>query len=89
VVFLGSKADLPGEVLETVGLWTGCVVGALEKEEYTALLTEAGFEDVSVEVQNVYAPEAIDGLNSPEQREALRKVPAASALVHARKPAKW
>src|SRR3712207_8518305 len=61
VVFLGPKAELPDEVLETVGLWTGCVVGALEKEEYEALLTAVGFEDVSVEVQNVYNPEAIEG----------------------------
>ena len=87
VVFLGSKADLPDEVLETVGLWTGCVVGALEKEEYEALLAGAGFEGVSVEVQNVYEPEAIEGLDTPEQREALRKVPAASAFVRARRPA--
>ena len=86
VVFLGSKSELPDEVLETVGLWTGCVVGALEKEEYEALLEEAGFEDVSVEVQNVYDPEAIDGLDTPEKREALRKVPAASAFVRAKKP---
>src|SRR5215213_8655466 len=86
VVFLGSKAELPDEVLETVGLWTGCVVGALEKEEYEALLEEAGFEDVSVEVQNVYDPEAIDGLDTPEKREALRKVSAASAFVRAKKP---
>ena len=87
VVFLGSKADLPDEVLETVGLWTGCVVGALEKEEYEALLAGAGFEGVSVEVQNVYEPEAIEGLDTPERREALRKVPAASAFVRARRPA--
>jgi arsenite methyltransferase len=86
VVFLGSKSELPDEVLETVGLWTGCVVGALEKEEYEALLSRAGFEDVSVEVQNVYDPEPIDGLDTPEKREALRKVPAASAFVRARKP---
>ena len=86
VVFLGSKSELPDEVLETVGLWTGCVVGALEKEEYEALLEEAGFEGVSVEVQNVYDPEAIDGLDTPEKREALRKVPAASAFVRAKKP---
>jgi len=86
VVFLGSKSELPDEVLEIVGLWTGCVVGALEKEEYEALLEEAGFEDVSVEVQNVYDPEAIDGLDTPEKREALRKVSAASAFVRAKKP---
>ena len=86
VVFLGSKSELPDEVLETVGLWTGCVVGALEKEEYEALLEKAGFEDVSVEVQNLYDPEAIDGLDTPEKREALRKVSAASAFVRAKKP---
>ncbi len=86
VVFLGPKAELPEEVLETVGLWTGCVVGALEKEEYEVLLTAVGFEDVSVEVQNVYNPEAIEGLDTPEKREALRKVPAASAFVRAKKP---
>jgi arsenite methyltransferase len=87
VVFLGPKSELPDEVLETVGLWTGCVVGALEKEEYEVLLEEAGFEDVSVEVQNVYAPEAIEGLDTPEKREALRRAPAASAFVRARKSA--
>jgi arsenite methyltransferase len=86
VVFLGSKSELPEEVLETVGLGTGCVVGALEKEEYEALLEKAGFEDVSVEVQNLYDPEAIDGLDTPEKREALRKVSAASAFVRAKKP---
>jgi hypothetical protein len=50
------------------------------------LLTEVGFEDVCVEVQNVYDPEAIDGLDTSEKREALGKVPAASALVRAKKP---
>jgi ubiquinone/menaquinone biosynthesis C-methylase UbiE len=86
VVFLGDRAELPEEVLETVGLWTGCVVGALEKGEYEALLAEAGFEDVSVEVTNVYEPEMAEGLDTEEKREALRKVPAASAFVRARKP---
>jgi len=86
VVFLGSKAGLPRDVLETVSLWTGCVAGALEKEEYEALLSEAGFEDVSVEVQNVYDPEAIEGLDTEEKRQALREVPAASAFIRARKP---
>jgi arsenite methyltransferase len=86
VVFLGDKGELPEEVLETVGLWTGCVVGALEKREYEALLAEAGFEDVSVEVTNVYEPEMVEGLDTEEKRDALRKVPAASAFVRARKP---
>ena len=86
VVFLGSKRDLPESVLHAVGLWTGCVAGALEKAEYEKILEEAGFEDVSVEVTNVYDPGAIEGLDTPEKHEALRKVPAASAFVRAKKP---
>ena len=62
------------------------MVGALEKGEYEALLEGAGFEDVSVEVQNVYDPETIEGLDTPEKRDALWSVPAASAFVRARKP---
>ena len=86
VVFLGSKGDLPEEVLEAVGLWTGCVAGALAKDEYEALLAGAGFEGVSVEVQNVYDSDLVEGLDTGEKREALRRVPAASAFVRARKP---
>ncbi|MDQ3375323.1 MAG: methyltransferase domain-containing protein, partial [Actinomycetota bacterium] len=86
VVFLGNKKDLPEEVLDTVGLWTGCVVGALEREAYEGLLAAAGFEDVSVEVTNVYDPETIEGLDTEEKRDALRRVPAASAFVRASKP---
>lgn len=86
VVFLGDKADLPADVLETVGLWTGCVAGALAKDEYERLLSQAGFGGVSVEVTNTYGPGAIDGLDTEEKREALRRVPAASAFVRATKP---
>jgi arsenite methyltransferase len=86
VVFLGNKRDLPESVLHTVGLWTGCVAGALERVEYEELLREAGFEDVSVEMTNIYDPEVVEGLAGPEEVEALRKVPAASAFVRARKP---
>lgn len=86
VVFLGSKADLPDSVTEKVELWTGCVAGALEKDEYERLLLEAGFDEVSVEVTNTYDPEIVDGLASEAEKEALRMVPAASAFVRARKP---
>lgn len=86
VVFLGDRDGLPAEVLETVGLWTGCVAGALAKDEYESLLAEAGFEDISVEVTHTYDPGTIEGLDTEEKREALRKVPAASAFVRARKP---
>lgn len=86
VVFLGDKSGLPEEVLETVGLWTGCIAGALGRDEYEALLAGAGFEAISVEVTNTYDPEAIDGLDTERKREALRRLPAASAFIRATKP---
>src|SRR3712207_1731926 len=67
VVFLGGKRDLPESVLNTVGLWTGCAAGALEGEEYEEMLRQAGFEDVCVEVTNVYDPEIVEGLAGPEE----------------------
>ncbi len=85
VVFLGSKSDLPDSVLKKVELWTGCVSGALAKDEYERLLSEAGFEDVSVEVTNTYDPDIVEGLVTEEEKEALRRVPAASAFVRARR----
>ena len=86
VVFHGNKARLPEGVARSVELWAGCVSGALEKDEYGAMLAEAGFEDVSVEVTHTYDPERMVSGLGPGEVEALREVPAASAFVRARKP---
>ena len=86
VVFLGDKSALPKEVMRTAEMWSGCVSGALEKAEYEQSLAAAGFEDVSVEVNQVYEPEAITGLGDAKAVEVLREVPIASAFVRARKP---
>jgi arsenite methyltransferase len=88
VVFLGSKWDLPESVLRKTEAWTGCISGAMEKGEYEEILRESGFEEVSVEVTNVYDPETVEQLSGPEEVEALRRVPAASAFVRAKKPVK-
>ena len=85
VVFLGEKNKLPPRVPRSVELWSGCGSGALEKGEYEALLSEAGFEEVALEVTHTYPPEQITGL-SGEDAEALREVPAATAFIRARKP---
>ncbi len=85
VVFVGDKGSLPDDVLEAVGLWTGCVAGALEKGEYEAMLFEAGFEDVSVEVTHTHDPDSIAKAHGVDA-EALRDVSVASAFVRATKP---
>jgi arsenite methyltransferase len=86
VVFLGDKSALPADVVQTAEMWSGCVSGALEKEEYEESLAAAGFGDFSVEVTQVYEPEAIAGMGGPKDVQALREVPIASAFVRARKP---
>jgi arsenite methyltransferase len=86
VVFLGDKSALPTEVVHTAEMWSGCVSGALEKSEYEHSLAAAGFQDVTVEVTQVYEPEVITGLGGTEDVEMLREVPIASAFVRARKP---
>lgn len=86
VVFLGDKSELPEDLVRNVELWAGCVSGALEKSEYEALLSSAGFEDVSVEVTHVYDPEIVAGKSHGDDIDVLRRVPVASAFIRARKP---
>ena len=57
MVFLGDKGRLLAELVRSMEAWSGCVSGALEKDEYEKILVEAGFEDVSVEVTHTYEEE--------------------------------
>jgi arsenite methyltransferase len=56
------RGDLPEPVLKSVGLWTGCVSGALHEDEYRRLLLTAGFIDASVEPTRVYSREDVQAL---------------------------
>jgi arsenite methyltransferase len=86
IVFLGEKSLLPAELVHEVEMWSGCVSGALEKEEYESLLRVAGFEQVSIEVTQVHSPETITEWRGDNAARLLREVPVASAFVRARKP---
>ena len=48
------REGLPAAVKESMSLWTGCVAGALEENEFLALLREVGFENPSIEPTRVY-----------------------------------
>ena len=48
------REGLPAAVRDSVPLWTGCVAGALEEREFISLLTDAGFENASIEPTRVY-----------------------------------
>jgi len=45
-----------------IGLWTGCVAGALVVEDYEAKLRAAGFEDVSIEPTRIFENEDVVAL---------------------------
>jgi SAM-dependent methyltransferase len=56
------RGELPEPVLKSMGLWTGCVSGALHEDEYRRLLLAAGFADVSIEPTRVYSREDVQAL---------------------------
>jgi amino-acid N-acetyltransferase len=72
-------------------LWAGCVAGALEDEEFIALLRDVGFEDPSVEPTRVYTADdakalvAGGGFRDAVARAVEGKI--MSAFVRATKPA--
>ncbi|HEX6558949.1 MAG TPA: arsenite methyltransferase, partial [Longimicrobiales bacterium] len=56
------RGEMPAEMRRNVQLWTGCVAGALEENEYLTLLAEAGFEAASVEPTRIYGREDLASL---------------------------
>ena len=97
MVFLGDKSRLPAELVRSMEAWSGCVSGALQKDEYERLLGEAGFEDVSVEVTHTYEGEFADDSGccggsgccgdtaTTAATTAAAEVPLASAFIRGRK----
>jgi arsenite methyltransferase len=86
------RGDTPEAVRKNMELWIGCVAGALEEQEYRALLADAGFEQIDLEVTRVYtATDAAaflegSGLDAAKfAREIDGKF--VSAFVRATKPA--
>jgi len=86
------QGELPADVKRSMELWVGCVAGALQDEEFIALLRVVGFEDASIEMTRVYDLEDARaflgnaGLDVDRVAgEVAGKVGA--AFVRARKPA--
>jgi SAM-dependent methyltransferase len=48
------RRPLPEPLRHQIGLWTGCVAGALLEDEYRVKLRRAGFTDVDIEAVQVY-----------------------------------
>jgi arsenite methyltransferase len=51
------RGDVPAAVKTNMELWIGCVAGALEEQEFLALLRDVGFANPSIEPTRVYRAE--------------------------------
>ena len=93
------RRHLPHPVTAAMGLWTGCVAGALVEEDYLDELAVAGFEQIGIEAVHVFG--RADITRMAEDLQSSGDLPATldlgatidelegavmSAFVRARKP---
>jgi arsenite methyltransferase len=52
-----SRGPIPDDIRSDAELWTGCIAGALEDEQYRKYLEEAGFEQIDIEATRVFRVE--------------------------------
>ena len=84
------RDGLPPAVKESMALWTGCVAGALEEEEFLSLLRDVGFESPSMEPTRVYTKDdaltLLEGTGLDPRLAAEVEGKIMSAFVRATKP---
>lgn len=51
------RGEVPADVRRSMALWVGCVAGALEEQEFRALLADNGFLDIDIEPTRQYRSE--------------------------------
>ena len=86
------RGSVPARIKKNMELWVGCVAGALSDQDYTAKLTEVGFQNINIDPTRVYSVDdartflRAQGVNVDEiAREIEGKF--ISAFVRASKPA--
>jgi arsenite methyltransferase len=89
IVFQGT---IPPAIRGDLEAWAGCIAGALEEETYRALLSQAGFSDIEVEVTRRYSLEDVANSGGGASLAALSEDERAavdgkfvSAFIRARK----
>lgn len=82
-----ADGPVPDALRQNMEAWVGCLAGALDVDEYVRLLTDAGFEDVSVTITRRYtvAEAGLDPATLPEGWQ-VGDGKLASAFVRATKP---
>ncbi len=82
--------DMPPALKSVAELYAGCVSGAIRKDEYLALIAEAGFTDVEIcKEKTIDIPEEVlrdVAATLPEDARTLSATRLLSVTVRARKP---
>lgn len=56
-----TMKDIPDDVRQKASMWSSCLGGTLEIEEYVKILKKVGFDNVSIEPVQVYTKDLITG----------------------------
>ena len=87
-----TRGELPEPVRASMALWSGCVSGALDEQEFITMLKDAGFENPSIEPTRVYTKEdalaLIDGTGLDASLADDLEGKFMSGFVRATKPGK-
>jgi SAM-dependent methyltransferase len=86
------RGEVPAEVRKSMGLWVGCIAGALEEMDYVKRLAKAGFDAIDIEPTRVYSVEDARQFLTGEGLDVDAIAPLVqdkfmSAFVRAKKPA--
>lgn len=85
-----TRGQIPESIRKDMGLWTGCIAGAVDEEKFKEILREAGFENPSVEHTRVYEfDDALQFLGTTDSAEVLaREIGGrfSGAFIRATKP---
>ncbi|CAN5421948.1 arsenite methyltransferase [soil metagenome] len=86
------EGELPGKWKQVAELYAGCVSGAIQKNDYINIISEAGFTDISIQKEkNITIPDEIlaEYLNTEEISEyKTGNMKILSITVFASKPSK-
>jgi arsenite methyltransferase len=87
-----TRGELPEPVRDSMAMWSGCVAGALDEQEFVTLLHEVGFTNASVEPTRVYTADdgvaLLDGTGLDPELGKTLEGKFMSGFVRATKPGK-
>ena len=57
---LVTQGDLPVDIKKSYDAWSGCIAGALERNEYLNVIKKAGFKNVEIISESIFSEDGMD-----------------------------